>query len=537
LRKLTVIGSGAPREIPFSPGISAREILEGAGFLIRAGCRGDGACGLCVVQIEAGEVGPATKSECLSLPPEQLAQNFRLACQLKPESDLTLRIINTVSKLSWRDLAPDYLPCTPAHLPPLAGLSADAAYGLAIDLGTTQISFSLWDLKRGHRILGRVGPNPQSPYGTDIVTRLVAACDSPENARRLARLPLEAVAEDLQEMGVLLDSFRPQEVIRAAIVGNTAMLSLLAGADSRQLLQPQNWTRPMEFRTERPETWASVLGIHPAATVEAISPLAGFVGSDLLAGVVATRLNEQPGGLLIDFGTNSEMALWDGQTLWVTSAAGGPAFESCGMQCGMPAEPGAIYRFESLQGSGGLHFQVLGGGEAKGLCGSGLVDLIACLRDSGELTNAGSFGSSRHKDGYVVLQTAPVIRLTKKDVDTFQRAKAAIGAGASALLTRAQMSATELSRICVCGVFGQNLNIRNAQRVGLLPYTPIGRVKLCGNSALAGCERLLLLSPERAAEMVSLRKRTAIINLSSASDFDALFLENLYLQPLTVEKI
>ena len=79
--------------------------------------------------------------------------------------------------------------------------------------------------------------------------------------------------------------------------------------------------------------------------MEVISPLAGFVGSDLLAGVLATRLTEQPGSLLIDFGTNSEMALWDGQTLWVTSAAGGPAFESCGMQCGMPAEPGAIYRF------------------------------------------------------------------------------------------------------------------------------------------------------------------------------------------------
>ena len=138
---------------------------------------------------------------------------------------------------------------------------------------------------------------------------------------------------------------------------------------------------------------------------------------------------------------------------------------------------------------------MLGGGEAKGFCGSGLVDLIACLRDSGELTSTGSFGSSRHKDGYVVLRTDPVIRLTKKDVDTFQRAKAAIGAGISTLLARARMSAKELSRICVCGVFGRNLNVRNAQRVGLLPDTPPERVELCGNTALAGCERLLL-SPE-----------------------------------------
>ena len=149
----------------------------------------------------------------------------------------------------------------------------------------------------------------------------------------------------------------------------------------------------MEYKHRETPIWVSLLGVHPQATLEVISPLAGFVGSDLLAGVLATRLTEQPGGLLIDFGTNSEMALWDGQTLWVTSAAGGPAFESCGMQCGMPAEPGAIYRFGGLQDSDEVHFQVLGGGEAKGFCGSGLVDLIACLRDSGELTSAGSFRS------------------------------------------------------------------------------------------------------------------------------------------------
>jgi uncharacterized 2Fe-2S/4Fe-4S cluster protein (DUF4445 family) len=228
------------------------------------------------------------------------------------------------------------------------------------------------------------------------------------------------------------------------------------------------------------------------------------------------------------------MALWDGQTLWVTSAAGGPAFEGCGMKCGMPAEPGAIYRFGGPPGSDGLDFQVMGGGEAKGFCGSGLVDLIACLRDSGELTRTGGFASLRPKEGYVVPRTDPVIRLTKADVDTFQRAKAALGAGISTLLARAQLSAAKLSRICVCGAFGRNLNVRNAQRIGLLPDAPPGRVELCGNTALAGCERLLL-SPTRTEVLASLRKRTAIVNLSQSFDFEALFLENLYLQSLKVE--
>lgn len=533
--KLTVIDNDVARAIPFSQGASAQEILASAGISVRAGCRGDGACGLCLVEIEAGEAAPPNKTERLVIPPEQLARNIRLACQLLPENDLQLRVINTGSQPNWRDLPTDFLPCTPPLLSPLAGrLTADAAYGVAIDLGTTQVSLSLWDLKRGRRLHGRIGPNPQSLYGTDVVARLIAAGESPENARRLARLPLEAVAGALQDM-CSRAGCQPQEVVQAAFVGNTAMLSILTEADSRQLLQPQNWTRPMEYSIEQPHTWVSLLGIHPQATLEVISPLAGFVGSDLLAGVLATRLTEQPGNLLIDFGTNSEMALWDGQTLWVTSAAGGPAFESCGMQCGMPAEPGAIYRFGRSQGSEEFHFEVLDGGEAKGFCGSGLVDLIACLRDSGELTSVGGFRSPRHKDGYGVPRTDPVIRITKKDVDTFQRAKAAIGAGISTMLARAQMSATELSRICVCGVFGRNLNIPNAQRIGLLPDSPPERVELCGNTALAGCERLLL-SPERNSEMGRLRERSVIINLCQSSDFDTLFLENLYLQPMKVEQ-
>jgi uncharacterized 2Fe-2S/4Fe-4S cluster protein (DUF4445 family) len=532
--KLTVIDNDVARAIPFLPGASAQEILASAGISVRAGCRGDGACGLCLVEIEAGETAPPNKTERLVLPPEQLARNVRLACQLLPEYDLQLRVINTGSQASWRDLPPDFLPCTPSLLPPVAGITTDSSYGLAIDLGTTQVSLSLWDLKRGRRLHGRIGPNPQSLYGTDVVARLIAAGESPENAQQMARLPLEAVAGALQEM-CSRAGCQPQEVVRAAFVGNTAMLSILTGADSRQLLQPDNWTRPVEYSIERPQSWVSVLGIHPQATLEVISPLAGFVGSDLLAGVLSTRLTEQSGSLLIDFGTNSEMALWDGQTLWVTSAAGGPAFESCGMQCGMPAESGAIYRFGRSQDSGEIHFEVLDGGEAKGFCGSGLVDLIACLRDSGELTSTGSFASARHKDGYAVPRTTPVIRLIKKDVDTFQRAKAAIGAGVSAMLARAQMSAGEVSRICVCGVFGRNLNVRNAQRIGILPDVPPEHVELCGNTALAGCERLLL-SPERNSEVMTLREHSTIINLCQTFDFDSLFLENLYLQPMKVDR-
>lgn len=533
--KLTVISDDNISEIPFSHGPSVRELLDASGLRVRSGCRGNGACGLCLVRIEAGTAHNPTKNECLILSPEQLEGNTRLACQLIPENDLCVRIINPVSKSSWRDLTPGHLPGTPSHFHPVTGKqSTETPYGLAVDVGTTHISLSLWDLKHGHRLSGRIGLNPQSCYGSDVVTRLMAAGESPDNARRIARMPLEAVSEALLDI-CSRDGLSPREVIHVILVGNSSMLALLTETDSQRLLQPRFWTRPIDCRLDDPQTWVSVLGIHPQATVEVVSPFAGFVGSDLLAGVLATRLADQPGGLLIDFGTNSEMALWDGNTLWVTSAAGGPAFEGGGIQCGMPAEPGAIYRVDRQQDSTELHFQVIGGGEAQGLCGSGLVDLIAFLRSTGDLTRTGKFAMPHSNDGFVVQRKSPTIRLTNGDVDMFQRAKAALGVGIKTLLTRVQMSAAELSRICVCGAFGRHLNIRNAQIIGLLPDVPPERIELCGNTALAGCERLLL-SPTSAKDLSSLRKRAAIINLSQVSDFETLFLENLYLQPLTVNE-
>jgi uncharacterized 2Fe-2S/4Fe-4S cluster protein (DUF4445 family) len=376
--------------------------------------------------------------------------------------------------------------------------------------------------------------NPQSYYGTDVVTRLIAAEQSAESARRVARMPLDAVHEALMDM-CSQSGFDIRNVSEVAIVGNTAMLTLLTETDPRILLQPYFWTQPIECRLDKPQTWVSILGIHPLAKVEVISPLAGFVGSDLLAGVLATHLTDQPGGLLIDFGTNSEMALWDGKVLWVTSAAGGPAFEGCQIQCGMPAEEGSIYSVDWNQDFEELNFQVIGGGVAIGLCGSGLVDLIAILRKTGGLTPTGKFAMQYLKDGFIIQQGNPIIRLTSGDVDMIQRAKAAVGVGVKTLLTMAQMSASELNRIYVCGAFGQNLNILNAQAIGLLPDIPSKLVLLCGNTALAGCERLLL-SPTRTSDLLSLRKRATIINLAQVSDFDALFLENLFLQPLAVDE-
>ena len=529
--QLTVITDDIAREVSFNKGDSLRELLYGAGLRVRSGCMGNGACGLCLVQIEAGNAGEPTKNERISLSPDQLADNVRLACQLMPEGDLRVRIIDAASKSHWRDLASG--PFTPADISPSASASTETAYGLAVDLGTTHISLSLWDLSRGSRLAGRIGPNPQAICGQDVVTRLIAAGQSADSASRIARMPLDALYEGLLDI-CSRDGYSLRDVVRAVIVGNTAMLALLTESDPRTLLLPDSWTLPLDLNADTPKAWADAIGLSPQAEVEVVSPLAGFVGSDLLAGVVATRLTDQPGSLLIDFGTNSEMALWDGGTLWVTSAAGGPAFESSGMQCGMPAEPGAIYRVDLRQDSGDLHFQVIGGGEAKGLCGSGLVDLIALLCSTGELKPTGRF-ATHSGDGFAVQKESSGYpphqggrgHVPAREGGYRRRNKDAPGEGS--------YRSGGLRRVCVCGVFGARLNTRNARQVGLLPDIPDERIELCGNTALAGCESLLL-SPAMEAQLAALRGRTAIINLSHIPDFEELFLENLYLRKMKVDK-
>jgi uncharacterized 2Fe-2S/4Fe-4S cluster protein (DUF4445 family) len=277
--------------------------------------------------------------------------------------------------------------------------------------------------------------------------------------------------------------------------------------------------------SERPLRWD--LGAGCEALVRLIRPLGGFVGSDLLAAALAADLQKRESpALLVDFGTNTEMTLWDGETLWVTSAAGGPAFESSGIGCAIPADVGAIFR---VRAGTPLHFDVLGGGEPKGVCGSGLVDWVACLRRAEVLSNRGSLLDGDPSLG----REASAILLRKRDVDVFQRAKAAIGAGVQTLAHRAGIAGQDLRRIVTTGLFGRSLDVANAQSIGLLPSIDPKRVETYDDLALAGCE-IVLTSSEGAQAVEALRGRTRLLNLARCAEFEELFVQSLFLAPMGV---
>jgi uncharacterized 2Fe-2S/4Fe-4S cluster protein (DUF4445 family) len=520
------------RRIPFAVGRSVRDILDTTALRVRAGCGGRGACGLCRVRIDRGKAGAPTANERICLDTSEIDQGVRLACQVTPMQDLRIVILATAPRSRWRSIPDEagrhvrQLALSPwKDLPP----EVIAPCGVAIDLGTTHISLSLYSMSSGKWLSGRYGPNPQMCYGSDVMTRLLVATASPEQARAMSRQVLEAIGEALLDVSAR-EGIDLERIVRLTLVGNTAMLALLSGQNYDLLLQPGHWTSPVPWLSDHPDLGEIPLGVHPRAQLEVIRPLAGFVGSDLLAGVMSTGLVEDaPGGLFIDIGTNSEIALWDGRVLWVTSAAGGPAFEESGVHCGAPADDGAISRV-SLQ-NGMIEFDVISNSEPRGLCGSGLVDLIAALVRLGRLTRKGQFGPDVSGEGLVLKRGERPIVLTKRDVDLIQRAKAAVGTGVQVLLTQAAMTCKDLSRICVGGLFGRFLDVVNAQEIGLLPVVPVERVELCGNSALAGCAEALL-SPVVVRRMEDLREQARIVSLSRWPGFDDLYLKNLYLQPM-----
>lgn len=530
---LTIHANANTLSITFTIGQCLRSILDSTVMRVRSGCRGTGACGLCRIRLQQGSGNAPTDNEQIQLSPEQLAMGTRLACQFLPTEDVVVELLNPAPPSNWKSLGLEILrPASQQNPSRTFPVSTAYPLGIAIDLGTTTLSLALYDLFTGKRLAERHGINPQAVFGTDIMTRLVAAAESTDIARRMSRTIFDALAEALHDIsgreGVDLG-----QIIYLAVVGNTAMLILLTGKNHELLLRPEMWEKTISCKFTQPANWAAQLGIHPEASMEVIPPLAGFVGSDLLSGVLAMRLTSHSDpALFIDFGTNTEIALWDGRQLLVTSAAGGPAFESCGISCGMPAEPGAIYRITD-QGSGTFTFSVIDEiSPPLGLCGSGFVDLVACLCKNNIISDTGKFISSTGVSEYTLPLPAPLLRINKRDIDMLQRAKAAVATGLTILLGKTGLKASDLHRVCLAGAFGKYIRINSAQTIGLLPDIDETHFELCGNTALAGCEDFLL-SSDAASQLENLRSVTHLINLSKIHNFDELFFDNLFFRPMT----
>lgn len=527
--RLTVLTPAGEQVFLVSAGTSVRDALDLTGLRVRAACGGTGGCGACGVTLIGGAVSPPTTAEYMKLLPAERMQGARLACQMRLQGDVLLRIDDPAPPSHWRSIPSEELMPSPGALPELD----QHVYGVAVDLGTTHIRLALWNRKTGQRVATRRGPNPQGVFGADVLNRLSAARGNPARSEELARLARSAIVQALRDIlkrdvGEVTPMLK--EIGEVIVVGNTAMLALLSGQGGAALLDPDHWAGRIDCQPADQAAFHSQWFM-PHAAIHLVDAVAGFIGSDLLADLLATRLTAgAAGALLLDVGTNTEIALWDGARLHVTAVPGGPAFEGVGLRNGMAAESGAICRVTQ-----DLQFETVADAPARGFCGSGLVDAVAVLLATGQLKASGRFAVSPGPDGFLLDSANPRTALFSQDIDTFQRAKAATAAAMTALLQRAGMGWADITRLCVCGAFGHRLDIAHAQAVGLLPPLDPARIELFADASLAGAE-IGLLHPVGAAAFADLGERIAAINLSQVSDYDDCYIDHLRLRPIDMNK-
>lgn len=426
-------------------------------------------------------------------------------------------------------------------------------YAVAVDVGTTTLAAALIHLPTGRQLAVRAELNPQSSFGDDVISRISYAQRSLEQLEELRRAVILALDRMIGQLAGEA-GIRREQIYHIALVGNTTMQHLACGISPQYLGQV-----PFTPVAKGPLTGpAGGLGlrIHPAGLVYVCPVIGGYVGGDIVAGMVAAGLAHQDRPtLFLDIGTNGEIVLAAGGRLYAAATAAGPAFEGARITHGMRAAPGAI---ERISFNGQWHLHTVGAERPKGICGSALIDLAAellrfgLLRPDGRLVPKTAqeaegppgrreptgqawterWTAANGEPAFVVCPaeqtaTGQPILLTQRDVRQLQLAAGAIRCGIELLLRRAGLRPGDLEAIWVAGGFGNYIRRRNAQRIGLLPpEVPVERIRFLGNMALAGA-RLLVLSRQARQEAEHLARRTEHIDLASDPDFAATFAESM----------
>lgn len=462
-------------------------------------CGGRGRCRGCKIRVLEGSL-PPTEEEARLLEPSEIAAGWRLACRHRAEGPLKLEIAQWQATILADSSSFEFTP--------------GEGLGMAIDLGTTTLVAQLLDFRSG-KVLGvEAALNPQAAHGSDVMSRISYAVSRGGQKRLedLIRRELGAMVSRLLEKS----GARPSELREIAIVGNSPMYHLFCGFDVEPLAHfpfESPHRGPTDFRGEE-------LGWTAAreARVRFLPCIASFVGSDILAGILATRIHESPDlSMLVDLGTNGEIVVGNRDGLLCCSTAAGPAFEGARISMGMRASTGAIAKVEAHGGEVRCH--VLGGGSPRGICGSGIVDAVAVGLDLGILLPSG-----RLSDRSGFWELCPPVRLSQADIREVQLAKAAIAAGIRILLRRLSAKSEDVRRLYLAGAFGNYVSLKSARRIGLLEL-PIERIRPSGNTALLGAKIALFQQTGDGEDFSDVLSKIQHVRLAADPEFEETFVE------------
>ena len=470
-------------------------------------CGGHGKCGKCKVILN-GNI-PYSADELRLLSETEIKNNVHLACLTKVQNEMEVFSVSTHTNLKDKIISDGFMPnfvCKPSF----------SKLGIAIDIGTTTVAAKVYN-RKGVVVAEGSMLNPQSEWGADVVSRVEASLAG--NSEKITKSVIQAI-DDLIFKITSDRQLSAADIGECVITGNTVMLSLLTAT-------PVTPFSRAPFVCERlfgENISAQQMGFHSLSSDTNIylpHCASAFVGADTVTALLASDIfKSKKTQLLVDIGTNGEMALWHREKLYLCSTAAGPAFEGVGISMGMPCKSGAIDRVEIVRDKLSAH--VVDDITPRGICGSGIIDALSCLLKMGIIDET----------GYMEKPTTllPPVVIESDDVRAVQLSKSAICSGILTLLKHANISCESVEKVYLAGGFGSCIDIKNACFIGLLPLEFKSKIKTIGNAALSGASMMLLNEDYRksAADFI---KNSSVIELQSDAFFIDSYINNMMFYP------
>lgn len=522
------------------------DFADSLSIRVPTSCGRTGECHECIVEVRRGAsaLTPLTESE------KFLRGNYRLACQAlvaDPSADIEFSVLRRQPRILTSGTRRD-VELKPAYVRgddgenvvfngPEGPVTVDtfrrAIYGIAADLGTTTVVLNLVDLESGETVYTASFENPQRFGGSDIMNRI--SYDGGPDAGELQAVMVSSINFEIGEMVRAL-KIRRRQIYEIVAVGNTTMREIFFGIDVQSIgTRPYKSSVEDEFRaSKRPTTALSAtaarlgLRIHPKATVYGGPLIASHLGADVAADLLALGMEDRTDPvILVDVGTNTEVVVGYNGKLLAASCPAGPAFEGGEVTYGMPGYDGAIEKV-AINDRGLAESTVIGDVEPIGICGSGLIDLLAELRRTGMMDELGKFDDG---SGEYEFSESNNLTLSRADISALAQAKAANYCGQAIVLREYGLPIDEFEKLYLAGGFANYVDASNAIDIGFIANMPLDRVEKIGNAALEGATIMLLSTPKR-EEIEKLTATIEHVELETAPDFFDFFVEGCLFKPM-----
>jgi len=504
--KVTILPNNITVEI--ENGMSLMEAERKAGLNPDAPCGGQGTCGKCSVDIILDN---GTKDNVL-------------ACQYYPDEDITIEVqAETQFHVLETGVKRTY------EIKPLLSfdeIKEKKALGAAFDIGTTSVVCYLLDLADGKELAHASMLNPQSQFGADVISRCEYAIAG--GLDELSRV-IRSALNDLLKEACDAAGRDIKDIYVATVVGNTCMHHLYVGIDPTPLTVVPYEAVVKDYMTVSPAEVG--MNINENGKVQILPNIAGFVGADTVGCLLATAFDEiEELSLMIDIGTNGEMVMGNKDHMVACSTAAGPAFEGAKIECGMRGKSGAI---DHVKADGkNLVCHVIDDEKAEGICGSGLMDAIACgldvelIDESGKIDESFDYAFRQEGSNILAFRLKDGVHISQKDIREVQLAKGAIAAGIELMAERLGAKVSDIKKVMIAGAFGNYMDPHSACRIGLIPAELEDRIEMIGNAAGEG-SRIATLNKDEFERSQAIKTNIEFLELASSPNFQDTFVDNL----------